>query len=244
MTLRNQSPFEDRVTQVDPKVNIFVKQLQENDLTGVLPAAHGPQLKKLKGHFRTAIADFYKREPNKRLVVEIGCHLGKTVRSMAQNHSDTDFVAMDITFKRVVTTAKRANEAQVKNVYSIMANAKHLDELFNENEVDGFVIFFPDPWVRKKSQAKNRLLNDNFSSLMCKVLRPGGFLWLKTDQEPYFQNAAQCFENAGFKPFTGSDPLVPKLLTEEYETTFEHKFRLEGLPAHGGQWYLPVPLNK
>ena len=79
--------------------------------------------------------------------------MGKTLRSLAQNHNDIDFVGMDITFKRVVTTAERTAAAELKNTFSVMANAKQLTDLFGKHEVDGFLVFFLT-LGRKKSRLK------------------------------------------------------------------------------------------
>jgi tRNA (guanine-N7-)-methyltransferase len=238
MTLRNQSPFEDRLSHLNADKNVFVKKFQDNELAPKFHAAHGPMLKEFQGKYREKFASFYNRPENKKLVVEIGCHLGKTLRSLAQNHNDIDFVGMDITFKRVVTTAERTAAAELKNTFSVMANAKQLTDLFGKHEVDGFLVFFPDPWPKKK-QAKNRLVEEAFCESLKTVLKPGGFIWLKTDQKPYFDNAEAAFTKSGFKKIT----TPAGILTEEYETTFETRYKEQNLPTYSSQWFLPQAEN-
>jgi tRNA G46 methylase TrmB len=61
---------------------------------------------------------------------------------------------MDITFKRVITMAERTQKNDVHNVISVLANAERVELLFGAEELDGVVIFFPDPWILKKNTSK------------------------------------------------------------------------------------------
>ena len=57
-----------------------------------------------------------------------------------------------------------------------------IDLLFEENEVDEIWITFPDPQIKYK-RTKHRLTNEDFLNKYRKVLKPDGFVHLKTDSE-------------------------------------------------------------
>ena len=49
---------------------------------------------------------------------------------------------------------------------------------------DGFHIFFPDPWPKKKHH-KRRLIQKDFVNLLSRKLKKGGYIYLVTDWEEY-----------------------------------------------------------
>ena len=196
--------------------------------------AFGSLLRDMPGAWREKIQSFHKTETApQKLILEIGCHKGLTLSTMARALPDTGFVGMDITFKRIVTTAQRVNQLELKNTFCVMANAQGIEKLFAPGELDAVVIFFPDPWIKKVRQAKNRLVNGPFAAALAKVLAPGGMIWFKSDQEAYFQEASQVFAEQGFHPTTiESSPLIK----QDFTSAFELRFGSQGLPTHGGMW--------
>jgi tRNA (guanine-N7-)-methyltransferase len=202
-----------------------------------LPIAFGEGLKEFPGRWRTKIQSVHQRTaPWSRLIAEIGCHKGMTLLSVAASQPDVACVGLDITYKRVVTTAERAKTKKVGNAFAAMANASAIDRLFTEGELDGCLIFFPDPWVKKLSQAKHRLVDAAFAARLLTTLAPGGFLWLKTDQEIYFEGAEAAITAAGFQ--RQPDDWWP--LGKDYDSAFERRFRAQNLPIFSGKWLKPL----
>ncbi len=239
MPIRFHDPFADRAEKLDTRVNPYVALLSAGMKDGTLPILHGPALKDVRGTWRARVAEFYARPaPFLKLVVEVGCHKGHTLVEMAADQPDTAFVGLDITFKRVVTTAQRAQELGLKNVFSVLANATALDQYFAPAELDGLVLFFPDPWVKKKSQAKNRLVNAAFAARLHAALSPAGFFWFKSDQEVYLRETTLYAENAGFVRAEAVGNSFPR----DYLSTFEKRFAAQNLPTHGAAWRRSAPM--
>lgn len=234
MPVRTHDVFSDIVAQIDPNKNPFVKKFVEAQASGSLPIAYGPSMKECPGRWREKFSHIegYRTKP---LVVEIGCHTGRTLCQMAEAHPEILFLGIDITFKRVIHTAERAQKLGLQNIFSILANAGGLEELFEPNEVDGFVTFFPDPWSKKK-HAHNRLYAPKFCQASWTALRPGGFLWLKTDQELYYADACIHTANQGFQETI----TLPLLGGEDYRSTFLNRFELQNVPWHGRKWIKPL----
>jgi tRNA (guanine-N7-)-methyltransferase len=241
MAIRQIDILKDLSSRINPAVNPYVAKLSAGMADGSLPVLQGSALSGCKGNWRQTFnrvnpQNNRQRENSKRkLLVEIGCHLGLTLNQMAKKHPETDFIGMDITFKRVVTAAERATMQGNHNILTVLGNARSIDAIFAPNEIDGFIIFFPDPWL-KRSQSKHRLIDEEFARTLARHLAPGGFIWFKTDQSGYFGEAAEAFSSAGL---IGSEQ-VDFFAGEVYESTFERRFRLQGLPSYSGHWTNPA----
>src|SRR5690606_17302977 len=97
------------------------------------------------------------------------------------------------------------------------------------------VIFFPDPWTKKRSQTKNQLVNSEFIKKAYRSLRKGGFFWFKTDQESYFETVCQLLPQAGFLP----EQPARGLPSETYTSRFEMHFQSLGQATFAGVWRKP-----
>ncbi|MEY4632084.1 MAG: hypothetical protein RIQ81_2204 [Pseudomonadota bacterium] len=237
MAIRQLDILKDVSSRINPAVNPYVAKLAAGMSEGSLPVLQGSALSGCRGRWRETFDQLNSsrgRIPSsskRKFIVEIGCHLGLTLNQMGANHPEADFLGMDITFKRVVTAAERAVRQGHSNILTVLGNARGIDAIFAPGEVDGFVIFFPDPWL-KRAQTKHRLVDGEFARLVAAKLAPGGFVWFKTDQELYWNEASKGFSDATLTPCGPVDFFAGRA----YESTFERRFRLQGLPAFGGQW--------
>lgn len=234
MPIRSHDVFADIVAKIDPDKNPFVRKFVDAQQTGSLPIAYGPSLRDCPGKWREKFSHIEGYE-SKPLVVEIGCHTGKTLVQMAAAHPEILFLGIDITFKRVLHSAEKAQKLGLKNVFTILANAGGLENLFVPGEVDGFVTFFPDPWSKKK-HAHYRLYAPKFCQASWSALRAGGFLWLKTDHEPYFKDACVHTADHGFHHVDN----LPLFGDEDFKSTFLVRFELKGQPWYGRKWIKPL----
>lgn len=232
MPIRSHNPFEDVLARRrGTGTNPFVQKLAVAQEQELLPVAFGPALKDFPGKWREKFKVFPGEAATAPLVVEIGCHYGHTLTDLAKDNPDILFAGIDITFKRVTMTAERATKLGLKNVLVVLANAHGLEELFHEGEANGFVTFFPDPWTKQK-HAQNRLYAPKFCNAAHRILSNDGFLWLKTDQEPYFLDACEHAAAAGFE----ETKLLPILGDKDYSSAFMRRYELQGLAWHGRKW--------
>jgi tRNA (guanine-N(7)-)-methyltransferase len=234
MPVRSTNPFEDINARVDTSKNAYIRRILDAQKEKTLPLAFGSAIKPFVGNWRQSIASFFGNSApvlQPRLIVEIGCHYGHTLVDMASDHPDALFLGVDITYKRVVSTAERIVDAGLKNVFVILANAKGLGDLFSPGEVDGFVTFFPDPWTKKK-QAHNRLYSSEFCATVKEALSGDGFLWLKTDEKTYFENACDHVAQAKFF----ETQALPVLGQKDYSSAFMRRFDKQQRPWQGRKW--------
>jgi tRNA (guanine-N7-)-methyltransferase len=233
MPLKNLDPFVSQLKNLNPGINPYVALMASGIEEGKLPVACGEMLKDFPGKWREKIAAFYQSPlPFKNLVVEIGCHNGHVLCKMAADHPETAFIGIDITYKRVVGTAEKAMKLGLKNVFTVLANAKTIDMIFATSEIDGVLIFFPDPWVKKKRQAKNRLVNSDFCKILSPLLSTEAFCWFKTDQKLYFDLAQNAFLENAYQ--IQQEPC--EITGKDYTSIFEQKFAEQNLPTYGSKW--------
>ncbi|MBX9703466.1 MAG: tRNA (guanosine(46)-N7)-methyltransferase TrmB [Silvanigrellaceae bacterium] len=167
------------------------------------------------------------------LIVEIGSYQGKTLIELAENNPQFLFLGLDITYKRVVKTARKIHNRSLANAFVAMSYAEYLFEsAFPQNSLRGVCVFFPDPWSKARHE-KYRLLKENFIKNVHKSLKPGGFFWFKTDQENYFNETKQKALQNGFFVSQEEQEKKPSCITGgPYETIFQKIFVAKQLPFY------------
>ena len=132
------------------------------------------------------------------LQLELGCGKGGFTCAAAAAMPETLLVAVEKVPDAMVVAMERAVEAELRNVRFLDIDAARLPELFAPGEVERIYINFCDPWPKKK-QFKRRLTAPGFLALYKQVLKPGGEIWFKTDNQPLFDWSVETFEAAGFR---------------------------------------------
>lgn len=234
MSIRTTDPFANSFATMRDDVNAFLSILKDNDL----PLLYGPQLRPMKGTWFEHFTQNMGQAP-KNVVLEIGSHLGEVVLKMAANEPETAFIAMDITMKRVVKVAQKADANKLKNITSILCNAKFLDQIIADGELDGVLVFFPDPWAKKKRTEKNRLLQPAFLEILAKKLKPSAFFWFKTDWEPYNAEVLLALAAAGWRTHQPTEGIPAQI----YTSRFERLFKADGLETYESVWLPPMQLS-
>ena len=167
---------------------------------------------------------------NRPLHLEIGCGKGDFAVGMAAKYPAYNWIAME----RVpdvaclaLEKAMAAKETRNNNLRFMIGDARNLAEWFPEGSVDCLYLNFSDPWP-KKGYAKRRLTHEGFLNLYRKVLRPGGLLRLKTDNEGLFDFSLEQFAACGLtvewqtRDLHNSEKNADNVMTE-YERNFSEK---------------------
>ena len=132
------------------------------------------------------------------LQLELGCGKGGFTCAAAAAMPETLLVAVEKVPDAMVVAMERAVEAGLRNVRFLDIDAVRLPELFAPGEVERIYVNFCDPWPKKK-QFKRRLTAPGFLALYRQVLRPGGEIWFKTDNQPLFDWSLETLAEAGFR---------------------------------------------
>lgn len=141
-------------------------------------------------------------EPNEQfgreapVVLEIGFGMGDSLREMALNEPDKDFVGIEVHPPGVGRLIHTAGEAGVDNLKVYMADATDvLDDCFADASVDRVQVYFPDPWHKKKHH-KRRIIQPEFVQRIRGKLKIGGLLHFATDWENYAEHMKEVMDAA------------------------------------------------
>jgi tRNA (guanine-N7-)-methyltransferase len=130
-------------------------------------------------------AIFGRRAPR---CLEIGFGVGEVIGSLAETHPDIDYVGIEVHRPGVGRLLLRAERAGTRNLRVICHDAVEvLKHGLQNDSFDEILVFFPDPW-HKKRHHKRRLIEPSFVASAAAKLRPGGVLRLATDWRDYAEH--------------------------------------------------------
>src|SRR5262249_19890038 len=122
-----------------------------------------------------------------RRCLEIGFGVGEVIGNLAERHPECDYLGIEVHRPGVGRLLLRAQEAGLKNLRVIAKDAVQvLQECIADESFDEVLVFFPDPW-HKKRHHKRRLIEPGFVATLAAKLKPDGVLRLATDWEDYAQ---------------------------------------------------------
>ena len=133
----------------------------------------------------------------KEIRVELGCGKGRFTAGTAAAEPDVLLIAVEKVPDAMVVAMERAAAAGLRNVFFVDIDADQLPEIFDQGEVDRIYINFCDPWPPKR-QAKRRLTHGNFLKRYRQVLKDGGQIHFKTDNDPLFLWSVEEIPQFGF----------------------------------------------
>jgi tRNA (guanine-N7-)-methyltransferase len=93
-------------------------------------------------------------------------------------------------------------------------------------------IYFPDPWPKRKHR-RHRLINERFPGLAKQALAPDGTVYLRTDDEDYFQQMLAVFGASRDFQAAETPPELAALFTD-----FEKNFLARGIRTHRAAYQL------
>ncbi len=170
------------------------------------------------------------------LILEIGFGMGDATAKIAQVRPQDNFLCCEVHEPGVGALLKRCGDEGIGNIRIVQHDAVEvLDHMLGQDSLDGVHIFFPDPW-HKSRHHKRRLIQAPFVQRLARHIRPGGYLHLATDWQPYAQQMLEVLSaqpllanTAGPQGQGFADKPVYRPLT---------KFENRGLKLGHGVWDL------
>lgn len=145
---------------------------------------------------------FGRRAP---VTLEIGFGNGDSLAEMAAQEPAIDFVGIEVHRPGVGHLLNRIEQRELSNVRIYCHDAVEvLSHCIDDRSLDRVLLFFPDPWPKKKHH-KRRILQPDFIRLVACKLKPGGRFHMATDWQPYAEHmmatmqASLLFTNAAGK---------------------------------------------
>lgn len=119
------------------------------------------------------------------VILEIGFGMGVALLQMAKQMPENNFIGIEVHPPGIGALFAGLEKQQLQNVRVFKEDAVIvLRQTIPAESLDKVLIFFPDPWPKKRHH-KRRLIQDEFIALIATKLKPGGVLHLATDWEDY-----------------------------------------------------------
>lgn len=173
---------------------------------------------------------FPKMQP---LEVELGAGDGSFLSKHAALHPEHNYIGLERLRGRVQRLEKKAQRAGLTNLRIVRIEAAYfLQYLLPPQSVTALHVYFPDPWPKRRHW-HHRLINERFTELARQVLLPGGVVYLRTDDAPYFAQMTSVFNaNAAFAKYEAP------LSLREIVTDFERNFNARGISTLAAAYQL------
>ncbi len=178
------------------------------------------------------------------IVLEIGCGKGEYTVGLGGAYPDINFIGIDIKGDRIWKGAMEALENGLHNIAFLRIQAEWITHFFDQKEVSGIWLTFPDP-QEKKIRAKKRLTSPQFLERYKKIVVPGSPIHLKTDNALLYHYTLSVIGDGKHLLLESSDNLyadqnIRQPLLKEIQTYYEKSFLVAGKPIH----YVKFSLNE
>ena len=126
-------------------------------------------------------------------IMEIGTGMGEGTALIAAAFPEIGFIGVEVHTPGVGALLGHIERGELKNL-RLMEEDVHiiLRNHFADQSFDGFHLFFPDPWPKRR-HFKRRIVQEPFLSLIHSKLKSGGYIHIATDWVPYAEWIEEIF---------------------------------------------------
>lgn len=148
-----------------------------------------PLYQVIKGRWNS---EYFKN--NAPITLELACGRGEYTVGLAKLFSVKNFIGVDIKGERIWKGSTWAVEQNLSNVAFLRTHIMMIENFFNQGEVSEIWITFPDPRPKKRD-VKRRLTSPRFIDMYKKLVRPGSYVRLKTDNTNLYEYTLEEIQN-------------------------------------------------
>lgn len=123
------------------------------------------------------------------VIMEIGFGMGTATAKIAEQNPCINYLGVEVFKAGVGKLLGEIEEKKLSNLRIIEYDALDvLENMIADGSLNGFHIFFPDPWQKKRNH-KRRLVRRPRTDLLVSKLGQNGYIYMVTDWEDYAEDA-------------------------------------------------------
>lgn len=127
------------------------------------------------------------------ITVELACGRGEYTVGLAALFPDRNYIGVDIKGERIWKGSTWAVERNLTNAAFLRTQILLIETFFDAGEIDELWLTFPDPRPRKRD-IKRRLTSPRFLDMYKRLVRPGGYIRLKTDNTILYEYTLEVLQ--------------------------------------------------
>lgn len=129
------------------------------------------------------------------VIIEIGFGMGDAAAEIAEKFPEINFIGIEVFTPGVGKLLSEIVQKKLENIRIIQHDAVEvLNHMIKADSIDGFHIFFPDPWPKKK-HAKRRLIQESFIKEIDPKCKRNGYIYCVTDWKDYAEQIEKVFSS-------------------------------------------------
>lgn len=185
---------------------------------------HEPE--RLKGNWKEV---FGNEHP---IHIEIGMGKGKFLLQLAKENPEINYIGIEKFSSVLIRAVEKRMEQELHNLYFILFDAEHINEIFAENEIAQIYLNFSDPWPKDR-HAKRRLTSKEYLARYDKLLALEGEIIFKTDNKDLFEFSLEQVSLTNWKLRNSTYDLHhSEYVKDNVMTEYEEKFSAMGNPIN------------
>lgn len=211
----------------DKTIQTFV--MRSGRMTEAQKRAYSLYAEKWCIEFKNEILNMEKVFSSKNpLTIEIGFGTGIATALIAKQNPKKNYIGIEVFKAGVGKLLDEIENNNLSNLRIIEYDAiEVLEKMIEDNSVEAFHIFFPDPW-QKKRHNKRRLVHRPRTDLLQSKLKKNGYIYMVTDWEDYAEDAFEQLSStpnlkSKYEKFAPPQSWRPKTKFEKKGTDKNHK---------------------
>ena len=172
---------------------------------------------------------------NGSVEIEIGSGKGTFLVSQAQTFPQICFIGIEWASKYYRYAVDRMGRWGLDNVRLIRTDAaQFIADHIPDGSIDGFHLYFPDPWPKKRHHRRRFFSVENLNRMLA-CLKPAGWINMATDHAGYFAQMQAVTQQAVDAGHAVIIPFIRPAGAQEAETVgtnYERKYQKEGRPTY------------
>ena len=144
-------------------------------------------------------------------ILEIGAGAGENTVALARTRRENDYLVLEVHRPGVGRLIMELAALQLTNVRIIRHDAVDvLNHQISDNSLEQILIFFPDPWPKKRHH-KRRLIQPDFVALLSRKLEDHGRIFMATDWQDLAKHMlSTCDESPHLVNLAGKGRFSPR----------------------------------